>query len=258
MTKSNIENKFKPKFLKHKSMLLQAAAAISLTLASVAVQAAGWSSTNVQLLRGDGYELGAEERTIFTLENALGWKYGDSFFFIDVTEPTGEGTTKYAEFSPRFSFGKITGKDLSFGIVKDIMLATTFELGEETNATLIGIGLPLAIPGFAFANANIYLRDSQRDFADEQTGTGGQVTLTWNRPFSIGSAKLNFEGFFDYAFGEDDGSNPKEDNIVTAPRLMLNLGSNFQVGLEHQIWRNKFGIDGVNEDVTQFMVKLKF
>ena len=67
-----------------------------------------------------------------------------------------------------------------------------------------------------------------------------------------------FEGFFDYAWGED----PLEDNIITAPRLLVDVGglagwgeNQLQVGVEYQIWRNKFGIDGMDEDVPQAMVK---
>ncbi|HBR97832.1 MAG TPA: DUF5020 domain-containing protein [Gammaproteobacteria bacterium] len=242
-----------------------AALALSAALAWAPVaHAAVWNSSNVQLLSGDGYELGEEKRTILTYENALGWAYGDSFIFIDVTEPTSEGTTYYSEWSPRFSFGKIAGKDLSFGIVKDVMLATTLEMGNGVSATLIGIGLPLDLPGFAFANVNVYARDSQRDFAAEQTESGGQVTLTWKRPFAIGPTNWSFEGFMDYAFGEDGGSNPKEDNIVAAPRLLLDVGSLWgkpgvlEAGIEQQVWRNKFGIDGIDEDVTQAMVKWIF
>ena len=68
---------------------------------------------------------------------------------------------------------------------------------------------------------------------------------------------MTFEGFFDYAWG----NNPKEDNIITGPRLLIDVGKFFsspgqlQAGVEYQIWRNKFGIDGVDEDVAQAMVK---
>lgn len=242
-----------------KSSLTKVSAIASICLASTfSAHAADWSSTNIQLLNGSGFELGDKDRTIFTFENALGWKYGDSFLFIDVTEPFSEGTSYYSEFSPRFSLGKITGKDMSFGIVKDVMVSTTLEMGEETRGYLVGVGLPLDIPGFAFANVNLYARQSDRDFAADDTDLGGQVTLTWNRPFTLGSTKWNFEGFFDYAFAEKGGSAPKEDNIVAAPRLMLNLGKSLQVGIEQQIWRNKFGVKNVDEDVTQAMVKFTF
>ncbi|MDO6461428.1 outer membrane protein OmpK [Granulosicoccaceae sp. 1_MG-2023] len=242
------------------------AAALALSAAVIAPgsQAAVWNSSNVQLLSGNNYELGEEKRTILTYENALGWAYGDSFIFIDVTEPTSEGTAYYSEWSPRFSIGKITGKDMSFGIVKDLMLSTTLEMGSGTSATLVGIGLPLELPGFAFANVNLYARDSQRDFASEQTDIGGQLTLTWKRPFALGATSWSFEGFLDYAFGEDNGSNPKEDNIIAAPRLLLDVGALWdkpgvlEAGVEYQLWRNKFGVDGVDEDVAQAMVKWIF
>lgn len=236
---------------------------LALLFASPA-QAATWNSSNIQILQGDDYELGEEERMIFTFENALGWKYGDSFLFIDVTEPLDEGTTYYSEFSPRFSLGSISGNDLSTGIIKDYMISTTFEMGEGVRGTLLGIGLPLDIPGFAFANFNFYLRDSERDFVSDQTDTGYQITLSWKKPFMISTTKWSFEGFFDYAFGEDGGSAPKEDNIITAPRLLMDIGDLWgspgavEAGIEYQIWRNKFGIDGVDEDVVQFMVKAIF
>ena len=247
-----------------KKTTVAATLALAAAAQSPLAHAAVWNSSNVQLLNGDGFELGEEKRTILTYENALGWAYGDSFIFIDVTEPTAEGTTYYSEWSPRFSFSKMTGKDLSFGIVKDLMLSTTLEMGDGVSATLVGVGLPLDLPGFAFANVNLYARDSQRDFAAEQTDPGGQVTLTWKRPFSLGPTNWSFEGFMDYAFGEDSGSNPKEDGIVAAQRLLLDVGSLWgkpgvlEAGIEQQIWRNKFGIDGIDEDVTQAMVKWIF
>ena len=243
-----------------KSILSKVALTTSLCLAvALPANASIWSSTNVQLLNGDGFELGADNRTIFTIENATGWKYGDSFFFLDVTDPFDTNDSAfYGEFSPRLSLGAVMGKKMSFGIVKDVMIASTLEMGEGVRGYLLGIGLPLDLPGFKFANVNIYGRKSERSFATDDSDTGGQVTLTWNRPFAIGSAKLNFEGFFDYAFGEDSGSNPKEDNIVAAPRIMLNVSKHLQVGIEHQIWRDKFGINGVDEDATQAMVKFTF
>lgn len=236
-----------------------------LAVSALSANAATWNSSNVQILSGDSYELGPSDRTLLTYENALGWKYGDSFLFIDVTEPFDSGTTYYSEWAPRFSIGKMTGKTLKYGIVKDVMVSTTLEMGDGVRAQLLGVGLPLELPGFAFANFNLYARESERDFATSQTDTGAQITLTWKRPFSIGSTKWSFEGFLDYAWGEDGGSNPKEDNLMTAPRLLLDVGAlagakpgTIEAGIEQQIWRNKFGVKDVDEDVTQAMVKWTF
>lgn len=245
---------------------LARAVALAVTASSVLpAGAADWSATNVQLLYGtqyaDNFGIDDKGKAIFTFEHADGWKYGDNFFFLDVSNPGATGTAEYAEFSPRFSVGKIIGKDLSFGVVKDVLIAGTWEMGGGVRAYLAGIGFALGLPKFAFADLNIYARQSERDFAPVDTDLGWQVTIDWLLPFSLGPVKMAFEGFADYAGGESGGSVPKEDNLIAAPRLLMDVGAFFgapgkvQAGIEYQFWRNKFGIDGVNEDVPQVMVK---
>ncbi len=230
-------------------------------LASVPCQAAEWSTTNVQLLHGDGYELGDNSMAIMTVEHANGWKYGDNFFFLDVSNPDAEGTGYYAEFSPRLSLGKISGKDMSVGIVKDILLAGTQEMGGGLRAQLFGVGLALSLPRFAFADINLYYRKSERDWLAVQSDPGAQVTIDWLLPFELGGQKIAFEGFADYAWSEKGGSAPKADNLIAGPRLLIDAGNWFgapgtlQVGVEYQVWRNKYGVRDVDEDIPQLMIK---
>lgn len=223
----------------------------------VSAGAANWSSTNVQYLYGKNYELGDDTRSIVTLEHVSGWKYGDNFFFVDITNPDREGTLTttefYGELSPRLSLGSITGQDLSFGPIKDALITTTLEMGEGFHNYLYGLAVDLNIPHVPVFQVNYYVRNE----VTSNTDTGSQITLVWVAPFDLGSAAMTFEGFADYAWGND----PKEDNLLTAPRLLLDVGKFFdapgtlQAGVEYQIWRNKFGIDGVDEDVAQAMVK---
>lgn len=221
---------------------------------------ANFATTNIQYLYGTNYELGDDTRSIVTLEHANAWKYGDNFFFIDITNPDRDGDTTgtghYVEISPRLSFSKMTGRDLSTGIFKDVLLAGTVEIPDSPAARkyLYGLGVDLNLPGFRFFQVNTYIRNSSGGGVD----TGQQVTLAWNLPFTLGSVLFSFEGFFDYAWGED----PLEDNIITAPRLLVDIGAlmgakpgQLQAGIEYQIWRNKFGIDGIDEDVAQAMIK---
>lgn len=239
-----------------------AAAALS---ANISVQAADWSSTNVQYLYGTNYAdtfgIDDKDKVVFTFEHANGWKYGDNFFFLDVSNPGNKGTTYYAEFSPRLSFGKISGNSMAFGIVKDVLLSGTWEMGQGLRAYLLGVGLALDLPHFAFADFNLYWRQSERDFIATDTNAGAQITIDWLVPFKVGAMKLAFEGFVDYAFGEDGGNAPKEDNLIAGPRLLVDVGDmwgtpgQLQMGVEYQIWSNKFGIKGVDEDVAQLMVK---
>lgn len=230
--------------------------------------AADWSTTNIQLLYGtnyaDDFGIDDEKKTVMTFEHANGWKYGDNFFFVDISNPGSRGTNHYAEFSPRLSLGQITGKELKFGIVKDVLLSGTMEMGDGVYAYLAGAALALDLPRFAFADINLYWRTSYRDFVSEQSDAGAQITVAWLLPFKVGTVSLAFEGFADYAWGETGGSAPKEDNLVAGPRLLVDVGefwgapNHLQAGIEYQIWRNKFGIDGVDEDVAQAMVKWTF
>jgi len=215
------------------------------------------SSTNIQYLYGRSYELGDKARSIVTLERASGWRYGDSYLFVDVQNPDRSGratkTSFYGELSPRLSLGKISGHDLAVGMIHDVLLSFTAEFGEGFRNYLYGLAVDLKVPGFAYFKANWYVRN-EIDFA---TDRGQQVTLAWALPFRTGALDWTLEGFADYAWG----LHPAADKLATAPRLLLDIGKAFgapgtlQAGMEYQIWRNKFGIKGVDENVPQIMVK---
>lgn len=215
----------------------------------------------MQYLYGDSYTNVVDDTevsaSVITLEHVNGWKYGDNFYFVDITNPDRSGgklgTGYYGELSPRFSLGKIIGADISAGVFKDVLLTTTAEIGNGFQNYLYGVAVDLNIPKTPVAQINAYVRNENSPGADP----GYQVTLVWLTPFSIGEASFAFEGFFDYAFDMDH----VEDNIITAPRLLMDLGKTWgspevlQVGIEYQIWRNKFGIKNMDEDVPQLMAK---
>ena len=225
------------------------------TANAVSAGAATFNTTNIQYLVGNNYELGDKSRSIITLEHVNAWKYGDNFFFVDIENPNRTGastqTGLYAEISPRFSLGALTGQPLSFGPVKDVLITTTLEAGNGFHNNLYGIAVDLNIlPVFQI---NYYLRNQ----IGAGTDLGNQLTLVWLAPFDAGPVSMVFEGFFDYAWG----LSPSKDNIITGPRLLADVGKlwgapgTLQAGIEYQVWRNKFGIDGVDEDVPQLMVK---
>lgn len=234
--------------------------------------AALWSSTNIQYLYGSKYseiyfdtnsnslDSRDESSSIITLEHVNEWKYGDNFFFVDITNPDNTddsaGTNYYGEISPRLSLGKITGADLSAGIIKDVLITTTAEIGDAGDGFhnyLYGLAVDLNLPKTPVFQVNYYIRNE----IGPQKDAGSQVTLVWLKPFEVGTLSFAFEGFLDYAFGMDHA----EDNLLTAPRLLLDVGKLWgspgvlQAGIEYQIWRDKFGLDGIDEDVAQAMVK---
>lgn len=263
----------------HPGSLPFAALRMGVFLASLAAAtlshagSAEWSSTNIQYLYGDNYQgiafdpdqnklIGVDDsRSVITLEHVNGWKYGDNFFFVDMTnadrEDSASPTSLYGEISPRLSLSKISGANLSAGLIKDVLITTTAEVGDGFHNYLYGLAVDLNIPDVPVFQINYYVRNE----ITASTDTGSQVTLVWLYPFAIGSAAFSFEGFLDYAFDLESDTADTQDNIIAGPRLLMDVGKAFgspgalQAGVEHQIWRNKFGIDGIDEDVTQLMVK---
>lgn len=239
-----------------------------------------FGTTNIQYLYGSSYgDFNADfsgfenndSASVITLEHFDVWKYGDNFFFVDITNgeredddfaTTGRGFgAYYGELSPRLSFGKMFGRKLEFGPVVDLLLTFNLEIPSEgvEQTYLYGLAADLKLPGFQFVQLNLYERNAQSSALE----TGFQVTVVWGAPFKLGPANFVFEGFFDYAWGEDPRTPGAsyQDNIITAPRLLIDVGSFLgspgivQAGVEYQIWKNKFGIDGLDEDVPQAMVK---
>jgi len=205
-------------------------------------------------LRGHDYELGKRQRSIVTVEHANAWKYGDNFAFVDFIFPDGKDSAYYIEISPRLSLSKMTGKDFSFGIVKDVLISTTFEKGRGQGPQyLYGGAVNLDIPSFRFLSINAYVHDSTQ--LDGQTW---QSTVAWNSPIKIGNEKFVFEGFSDFQ-GREDTSHA---NQLIVPRFLWDAGNaggfeanKFFIGMEYQYWHNKFGIRGKTESVPQLQLK---
>ncbi len=239
-----------------KSLACVTAVGVSLFCSTIAsAGSATFSSTNIQYLYGTDYKLGDESRSIVTVEHVNAWKYGDNFFFTDITNPTRTSkatpTAFYGEFSPRLSLSALAGNSLATGIIKDVLISTTLEAGGGFHNYLAGFAVDLNV--LPVAQINYYVRKE----IGNNTETGSQLTFVWLAPFSIGSISMAFEGFLDYAWG----NKPKENNIVAGPRLLVDIG-NFmgapgalQAGIEYQYWKNKFGIKGVDENAPQAMVK---
>ncbi len=228
-----------------------------LTLGSAPSLAAIWSSTSASFLYGEGYQLASSENaTIITIEHASVWKYGDNFLFFDIFQPFDLDTGIYGEWHPRFSLGKMAGKDMSFAFIKDVLIATELNVAQEWRAYLYGIGFDLDIPHFNFFAINFFIRDDMTINDD----TTWQISPNWNVPFTIGAAHFEFGGFLDYTGAEGDG----KYQILTQPQLLLDVSNfsgkpgNFYAGIEYQYFKNKYGVDGLDDNLVQLMGKWVF
>lgn len=169
------------------------AAAAVLVLAMNATAQEFWHTENIQILRGEGFELGPSERTIVTVEHANRWSGGDVFVFTDFAF-SGDGSLGvYGEITPRFSLERLFDLDFGDGLVRDIHVTLNYERGEQgLERYLGGLSADLDLPGFVFFKVMALHRDDPT-----RPGSTEQLTLAWNRPVTIGSTHLLFEGFYD-------------------------------------------------------------
>lgn len=263
-------------------------------LGSPVVTAADWSTSELHYQHGDlkkpfqGGGSGAETggTSVLTFQHASGWKYGDTFFFIDYSDyghtdyekenRQPETSEFYGELYPNFSFGKIFDKDLSFGPVQDIGFLAGFNFAPEVDTFywLPGIRLVLNLPGFTFANLDTtaYFQDGASNPAQGVSvdeNDSWMIDFNWNLPFSIGKTKWTIEGHMEYIFSadtkttiQDDGvySGKREGAFLFQPQVRMDLGSLWDfpetlfIGIEYQYWDNKLGDTDTKEDVVQALL----
>ncbi len=250
------------------------AAILASSLCSMTAQAEMfWSDNSISLLYGEKYKVTDETLTTMTLEHVSGHSWGDVFFFLD--RHNGEETDykeTYSELSPRLSFGKLSGSDLSIGPMKDVLLAGTYEYGSfstgnskgpfaPTDGTyfasgqdnyLTGFGFDWDVPGLAYFQTNFYYANNENTEDDQQ------LTVVYGAPFSIGSLDITFDGYIDWSTGESDHKSDFHFN----PQLRADVGkyigitkSKLEIGTEYSYWHNKFGTD---EEESVFSALVKF
>lgn len=227
-----------------------------------------WQDTSITLLYGGGFKVDPSDQITGTFEYANDWRYGDTFIFVDSTHYTngktnsdGDRNSWYGEIQPRLSASKITGSNIGFGFIKDVLLASTYERGKDRDATeslLLGIGLDVDVnslgfgdlDGWRYLQLNLYMRN---DFADESTGFQDyQLTVVTAVAFEIGKSKFLVDGYLDYVIG----NKVRYPNFHLNPQVKLDLGNYYAkpnklfFGLEVDYWTNKYGIKDSSEFET--------
>ena len=237
-----------------------ASCAIASTAAFTQASPIVWQDFSLTGLYGENYELGTEDRTTLTAEYAAKLKYSDVFFFVDQQWDSNDKDNTYFEFAPRLSLGEVTGEDLSFGPVKDVLVATTWEHnaghGEnvEFNNFLYGVGFALDIPYTQYANVNFYRADNNN------TDDDYQMTITYAVPFKLGSEDFLVDAFLDWSTAEKDHAS----ELNWTSQYKWNVGKHISpetklyVGVEHSVWNNKFGVKGADQNDVSALVKYHF
>jgi nucleoside-specific channel-forming protein len=147
------------------------------------------------------------------LEMEFGGRSGifDLYGYVDVfnltSDPDSDKAGKekiFMKFAPRMSLDAVTGKDLSFGPVQELYVATLMEWGGNSgvNTQKIGLGSDVMVPWFGKIGLNLYgTYDSNK-----KDWNGGQISTNWFKPFYFfeNGSFVSYQGYIDYQFGMDD------------------------------------------------------
>lgn len=248
-----------------------------LVAAALPLGAADWSDTFLGYRTGTQFREpgldGTVEKNIVQLSHASGWAYGTHFFNVDMLmsdhrDPAANGTTGanevYVVYRGSLSLGKLHGKDLGFGPVRDISLTGGFDFNAKDNTfaskkrfLVLGPTLNFKVPA-GFLDLGIWACHEQNyngivgravDFR-----TTFVVAAAWGIPFQLGNQGAEFKGYANYV-----GAKGKDGfGVETRPETLANLSLLFDisplfgtrkkvyVGGGFEYWNNKFG--GRNQD----------
>ncbi|MHA2705422.1 nucleoside-specific channel-forming Tsx family protein [Vibrio owensii] len=147
------------------------------------------------------------------LEMEFGGRSGifDLYGYVDVFNlASDKGSDKagaekiFMKFAPRMSLDGLTGKDLSFGPVQELYVATLMEWGGNSgvNNQKIGLGSDVMVPWLGKIGLNLYgnYEGNNKDW------NGFQISTNWFKPFYFfeNGSFISYQGYIDYQFGMND------------------------------------------------------
>ena len=211
----------------------------------------------------------------FTIEHSDGWRYGDNYFFVDLNQgqhPVFNDWDIYLEVYNNFSLSKITGKNWSWGIIRDVGLIYGFNYAKDAKLRkhLPGIRLSLDLPGFAFANldSHLYIDDTRgvaKGGAPKQ-GDSFMIDFNWGYPFQLWGQDIQFNGHIEYIEGRNDSfGNRLSWHILTQQHIRWDVGKawfdwpeKLWAGFEMSIYVNKIGDRSIKEWAPQSLLIYRF
>jgi len=254
------------------------AAMLACAAAALPAGAADWSDTALSWRYGtrfrEPYNPADIKKHVFALTHASGYKYGSNYFNLDLlqsdrndpaSQDQDEGAQEaYVVYRHTLDLGALSGRPLAYGKVKGVGLVLGFDwntkndVGYNSRKRMLVIGPTLMwdVPGFL--STGFYLaRESNAPsgaFAPISEVNGRYTyrnhpmfAASWGIPVAAG---WSFEGYLNFigAKGTDEVGNGTGAETNLDMQLMFDLGARFgqpknrfRVGLEYQLWNNKFG-----------------
>lgn len=149
--------------------------------------------------------------------------YVDVFDIFDTKHSDKHGGQNlFMKFAPRMSLDALTGKDLSFGPVQELYVASVNSMADGQMENQIGLGADVMVPWFGKMSMNLYARYSNENqfFEEEENSWNGyQFSMNWFKPFhTFGNGSfMAYQGYLDYQFDLDthNRTDRTSDNLGT-------------------------------------------
>ncbi|GIC79324.1 outer membrane protein OmpK [Moritella sp. F3] len=199
------------------------------------------------------------------LELEFGGRSGvvDLYGYVDVfnltsdhgsdSDKSGDASKMFMKLAPRFSLDGMTGKDLSFGPVQEVYVATLFNWGGgsananfgdgDVNNAFFGLGSDVMVPWLGKVGMNLYglYEINNKDW------NGYQFSMNWFKPvvnFDNGSF-ISYQGYIDYQFGLEDRSDSFASTVSNGGAMYNGIywhSERYSVGYGLKVYNNIYGV----------------
>ena len=228
-----------------------------------------WSDFSGAFVAGRGFTLDPDKQHTVSLEYASGYRWGDTFTYLDTTFFRGDERTfsLFGETSTRWSVMD-SDEDRSNQAVTDVLVAASLEFGSGTVETFtLGPSINLNVPGFDYLHLGLMRRESLNR-SGFNNSDGWQFVPTWSLTIPAGRSEWVIDGFAKWIFATDHRD--YHPNFQFNPQIKYNIGkhlfrSNARVylGIEYYFWSNKYGVKSSSvadsdQHAVSFLAKYHF
>ena len=232
-----------------------------------------WNDTYVGACYADGFYFpGNPHRVaqkIATLNTAGGFKYGGYIFNADYLvsdknnlEANGsEGARDiYTVSRISWSAGKILGRPMGLGVIRDVGLMTGYELnakndhfGSAGRIWMVGPSVEFALPRGFWSVTGGWAKESNHNgiaYADVVFKTAWHAESAWLAPLQLGAMPAVFKGFVSVTGpkGRDGFHAETRTETLMRAALMFDVGAlaghprTFYAGPGYEYWNNMYGV----------------
>ena len=182
-----------------------------------------WRDFSGAYVAGSGFTLDPDQQQTVSLEYASGYRWGDTFTYLDTTFFRGDERTYslFGETAARWSLIN-PDEDRSNKAVTDVLVAGSLEFGSGTVETFtLGPSVDLNVRTFDYLHLGLMRRESLNR-SGFNNSDGWQFVPTWSLTIPAGRSEWVIDGFAKWIFATDHSD--YHPNFQFNPQIKYNIG----------------------------------